>query len=273
GFDLAALCFEGPMEELTETRNAQPAILLHSLAVATVIRERLGFVPDFVAGHSLGEFSAAAAVGSLGADDALRVVRRRGELMWDAGQKVPGTMAAVMGLDPAAITEVLATIEDGRVVVANLNSEKQSVISGDVAAVEAAVEPLEAAGARRVMPLSVSGAFHSPLMDVVREDFAEFLAGVRFADPGAPVVANVTARPCNSGDELRKGFVDQLVSPVRWHDSVAWMVGQGVTTFVEVGPGNVLTTLGARSFRNAEFVATSDAEGTEKVLASLRERG
>ncbi len=273
GFDLPALCFDGPMEELTETRNAQPAILLHSLAVATVIRERLGFVPDYVAGHSLGEFSAAAAVGSLGADDALRVVRRRGELMWNAGERVPGTMAAVMGLDPDAIADVLATIDEGRVVVANLNSSNQSVISGDVAAVEAAVEPLKAAGARRVMPLSVSGAFHSPLMEVVQDEFAAFLGGIQLADPGAPVVTNVTARPCKSGDQLRQGFVDQLVSPVRWHESVGWMVEQGVTTFVEVGPGNVLTTLGARSFRNAEFVATSDAEGTEKVLASLRERG
>ena len=273
GFDLPKLCFEGPMEELTETRNAQPAILLHSVAVATVLRERLGFVPDFVAGHSLGEFSAAAAAGSLSADDALRVVRRRGELMWDAGQQVPGTMAAVMGLEPDAIQDVLEGVDAGRVVLANLNSPAQSVISGDVEAVEAAAEPLKAAGARRVMPLNVSGAFHSPLMEVVQGAFAEFLDGIRFADPGAQVVVNVTAQAVRSGDDLRKGFVDQLVSPVRWHESVAFMVKQGVSTFVEVGPGNVLTTLGARSFRNAEFIATSDAEGTEKVLALLKGRG
>jgi len=274
GFDLPKLCFEGPMDELTETRNAQPAILLHSLAVATVLRERLGgFVPEFVAGHSLGEFSATAAVGSLSADDALRVVRRRGELMWDAGQKVPGTMAAVMGLDPAAIAGALEGVDAGRVVLANLNSTAQSVISGDVEAVEAAIEPLKAAGARRVMPLNVSGAFHSPLMEVVQGDFARFLEDISFADPGAQVVKNVTAKPCRSGDELREGFVEQLVSPVRWHESVAWMVDEGVSTFVEVGPGSVLTTMGARSFPNAEFIATSDVEGTEKVLALLRERG
>lgn len=273
GFDLPALCFDGPMEELTETRNAQPAILLHSLAVATVLRERLGFVPEFVAGHSLGEFSATAAVGTLSVDDALRVVRRRGELMWDAGQRVPGTMAAVMGLEPEAIRTVLEGIDVGRVVLANLNSPAQSVISGDVEAVEAAAGPLKEAGARRVMPLNVSGAFHSPLMDVVQAEFGQFLDDIAFPDPGAQVVTNVTALPCRSGDELRKGFVEQLVSPVRWHESVAWMVENGVGTFVEVGPGNVLTTLGARSFPNAEFIATSDAEGTEKVLALLSERG
>ena len=273
GFDLPALCFDGPMEELTETRNAQPAILLHSLAVAAVLNARVGFVAEYVAGHSLGEFSAAAAAGSLGSDDALRVVRRRGELMWDAGQRVPGTMAAVMGLEPDAIRDALAKIDSGRVVLANLNSEVQSVISGDVAAVEAAADPLKAAGARRVMPLNVSGAFHSPLMEVVQQEFSDFLAGIRFADPAAPVVTNVTARPCAKGDDLRAGFVQQLVSPVRWHESVAWMVEQGVTTFVEVGPGNVLTTLGARSFPGAQFLATSDVEGTEKVLATLGTRG
>lgn len=274
GFDLPGLCFEGPMETLTETRNAQPAILLHSVAVASVLRERLGgFLPEFVAGHSLGEFSAVAAVGTLTADDALRVVRRRGELMWEAGQKAEGSMAAVMGLEPAKIAEVLDGIDAGHVVLANLNSSVQSVISGDLAAVEASVEPLKAAGARRVMPLNVSGAFHSPLMEIVQGDFAAFLGGVSFADPGSQVVQNVTARPCRSGEAIQKGFVDQLVSPVRWHESMEWMVEQGVDTFVEVGPGSVLTTLGARSFPNASFMATSDVEGTEKVLALLGSRG
>lgn len=276
GFDLPALCFEGPMEALTETRNAQPAILLHSSAVAAILRERLAILPDFVAGHSLGEFSAAAAVGTLDTEDALRVVRRRGELMWGSGTRAPGSMAAVMGLDPARIEEVCAEVsagEHGVVVLANLNSPAQSVISGDRAAVEAVAEPLKAAGAKRVLPLPVSGAFHSPLMADVQDEFRAFLAPLTFADPVAPVVRNVTAAPCSSGEELREGFVDQLVRPVRWHESVAWMVGQGVDTFVEVGPGNVLTSLGARSFPSAEFLATSDVEGVEKVLASLEGRG
>ena len=276
GFDLPALCFEGPMEELTETRNAQPAILLHSLAVAAVLRERLAILPDFVAGHSLGEFSAAASVGTLGAEDALRVVRRRGELMWESGSRKPGSMAAVLGLEPARIEAVCAELSAGSadvVVLANLNSPAQSVISGDRAAVEAAAEPLKAAGAKRVLPLPVSGAFHSPLMTDVQSDFAAFLAPLAFADPVAPVVRNVTAAPCSSGEELRAGFVEQLVRPVRWHESVAWMVDQGVDFFVEVGPGNVLASLGARSFPNAEFVATADVAGLEKVLATLATRG
>lgn len=274
-FDLAALCFAGPMEELTETRNAQPAILLHSLAVAAVLRERLAILPDFVAGHSLGEFSAAASVGTLGADDALRVVRRRGELMWESGARKPGAMAAVMGLEPERIEQVCAELiarGEGVVVLANLNSPAQSVISGDHAAIDAVIEPLKSAGAKRVLPLPVSGAFHSPLMSDVQADFAAFLAPLAFADPVAPVVRNVTAAPCSSGEELRTGFVEQLVRPVRWHESVAWMVEQGVDTFVEVGPGNVLAGLGARSFPSAQFLATSDVAGLEKVLATLAGR-
>lgn len=276
GFDLPALCFGGPMEELTETRNAQPAILLHSLAVAAVLRERLAILPDFVAGHSLGEFSAAASVGTLGAEDALRVVRRRGELMWESGSRHPGSMAAVLGLEPELIERVCATQSaagHGVVVLANLNSPAQSVISGDRAAVEAAAEPLKAAGAKRVLPLPVSGAFHSPLMGDVQDDFREFLAPLAFADPVAPVVRNVTAAPCSSGEELRAGFVEQLIRPVRWHESVAWMVERGVDCFVEVGPGNVLASLGARSFPSVEFLATSDVAGLEKVLATLAARG
>ena len=276
GFDLPALCFDGPMEELTETRNAQPAILLHSLAVAAVLREELALVPDFVAGHSLGEFSATAAAGTLQTQDALRVVRRRGELMWEAGTRVPGTMAAVMGLEPERIAEVCESVSgEGRgvVVLANLNSPAQSVISGDVAAVEAAGAPLKEAGAKRVLPLNVSGAFHSPLMEVVQADFQAFLGPLTLADPVAPLVRNVSAAPTGDSEEIRRGFVEQLVSPVRWHESVERMVEDGVTTFVEVGPGNVLTNLGARSFRNAEFLATSDAEGLQKVLATLAERG
>ena len=273
GFDLPALCFDGPMEELTETRNAQPAILLHSLAVARILTEELGQGPDFVAGHSLGEFSAAAAVGALEAADALRVVRRRGELMFSAGQKVPGTMAAVLGLSLEEIASVCRRItesgEHGRVVLANVNSPAQLVISGDVGAVEAAGSALKEAGARRVIPLPVSGAFHSPLMEVVQPDFASFLEPVPLNDPACPVVTNVTAGPVDGAERLREGFVEQLVSPVRWHDSVSWMVGQGVTRFVEVGPGNVLTGLGAKAFRNAEFHATSTVEGIQKVLATL----
>jgi [acyl-carrier-protein] S-malonyltransferase len=273
GFDLPALCFEGPMDELTQTRNAQPAILLHSLAVAAVLQERLGMEPAFVAGHSLGEFSAASSAGAMSPADALRIVRRRGELMFDAGQKVPGTMAAVMGLAIEDISSICRKIsesgEHGRVVLANVNSSAQLVISGDVTAVEAAGSALKDAGARRVIPLPVSGAFHSPLMAVVQPDFQGFLEPIEMVDPRCPVVTNITAGPVAQAPRLREGFVEQLVSPVRWHDSVAWMVDQGVDLFIEVGPGNVLTALGTKAFRNAEFHATSTVEGIEKVLATL----
>jgi len=273
GFDLPALCFEGPMEELTQTRNAQPAILLHSLAIAAVLQERLSMEPEFVAGHSLGEFSAASAAGAIGAADALRIVRRRGELMFDAGQKVPGTMAAVMGLPIEDISAICRKVSDageqGRVVLANVNSAAQLVISGDVGAVEAAGAALKEAGARRVIPLPVSGAFHSPLMSVVQPEFQDFLEPISMDDPRCPVVTNITAGPVAQAPRLREGFVEQLVSPVRWHDSVAWMVKQGVDLFVEVGPGNVLSGLGAKAFRNAEFHATSTVEGVEKFLATV----
>lgn len=272
GLDLPRLCFEGPLEELTETRNAQPAILLHSLAVHAVLAARLDLRPAFVAGHSLGEFSAAAAAGALSVEDALRVVRRRGELMFAAGQEAPGTMAAVIGLDPDACVGACREASEagpGTVVVANLNSPAQVVVSGDVEAVARAEATLKAAGAKRVLPLKVSGAFHSPLMEVVQGDFREFLAGIDFADPACPVVANVGARPVGEAAALREGFVEQLVSPVRWHESIEWLVEQGVTDFVELGPGNVLSNLGARSFRSASFHSTSDAEGVQKVLATL----
>lgn len=269
GFGLAKLCFEGPMEELTQTHNAQPAILLHSLAVHAILREH-GVRAQAVAGHSLGEFSAACAAEAMSSADALRVVRRRGELMWEAGQRIPGTMAAVIGLELERCRELCAAASGEQVVVvANLNSPTQLVISGDVAAVERAQPALKEAGARRVMPLKVSGAFHSPLMEVVQPDFAEFLQGVELQEAGIPLYANVDAAPRRSAASLREGFVRQLVSPVRWHDSVAAMIADGAETLIEVGPGNVLANLGARSFPSAQFFSTSDAAGVEKVLASL----
>ena len=273
GFGLSDLCFAGPLEELTETRNAQPAILLHSLAVARVLESRLPELqPRFVAGHSLGEISALTAAGSLSLENGLKVVRARGELMWEAGVKVPGTMAAVVGLETERIEELCAEISGnggGVVVVANLNSPTQVVISGDVSAVEAAGSLLKEAGARRVMPLKVSGAFHSPLMEVVQGDFAREIQPMEWKSPACPVVANVSAEPVSDPQELREGLVRQLTSPVRWHESVQRMVADGVETFIELGPGKVLSNLGARSFPNARFLSTSDAEGLEKVLATL----
>ncbi|HKI83523.1 MAG TPA: ACP S-malonyltransferase [Candidatus Krumholzibacteria bacterium] len=273
GFSLSKLCFEGPMDELTQTRNAQPAILAHSLAVHAVLAERVEVQPLLAAGHSLGEISAAAAAGALKLEDAVRVVRARGELMWEAGQRQEGTMAAVVGLAQQAVEEVCESHSQsghGVVVVANLNSPGQMVISGDVAAVRSVAAPLKEAGARRVLPLKVSGAFHSPLMECVQADFAQVLEGVEVADPAYGIVSNVSAEPVHEASRIKKGLVAQLVSPVRWNESVARMIKSGVSTLLELGPGNVLTNLGARDFKDAEFIASSNGEGVEKMLATLQ---
>ncbi len=275
GFSLSRLCFEGPMEELTETRNAQPAILTHSLAVHAVLQEEAGLEPRLVAGHSLGEISAAAAMGSFSVEDAVRLVRARGELMWEAGQRQKGTMAAVVGLEAETVEAVCRSYSEtheGVVVLANLNSPGQLVISGDVEAVEGVAAPLKEAGARRVLPLAVSGAFHSPLMESVQGEFEAVLSEMGVQDPRHPVVANVTAQPVQRADELRSGLVRQLVSPVLWYDSVQRMVDEGVGIFVEVGPHKILSNLGKRDFKDHSFLPTSDVEGLEKVLATL-ERG
>lgn len=274
GFSLSKLCFEGPMDELTQTRNAQPAILAHSLAVHAILQERAEARPLLAAGHSLGEISAAAAAQALSLEDAVRVVRARGELMWEAGQRQEGTMAAVVGLGREEIEAVCKSHSQkghGVVVLANLNSPGQMVISGDVAAVESVAAPLKEAGARRVLPLKVSGAFHSPLMECVQADFAEVLEKAEVADPAYGIVSNVTAEPVRSASKIKQGLVAQLVSPVRWNESVARMIESGVSTFLELGPGNVLSNLGARDFKDARFLASSSAEGVEKMLATLQE--
>ncbi len=273
GFSLSTLCFEGPMEELTQTRNAQPAILTHSLAIHAVLQSRADFQPLLAAGHSLGEISAAAAAGSFSLENAVRVVRARGELMWEAGQRQAGTMAAVVGLERDAVDAVCHEHSQkghGVVVVANLNSPGQLVISGDLEAVRSVAYPLKEAGARRVLPLKVSGAFHSPLMECVQSEFAKVLETAEVADPAYGIVSNVSAEPQLSGADLARGLVEQLVSPVRWHESVARMIKSGVSTFLELGPGNVLTNLGGRDFKDAEFVPSSSREGVEKMLATLQ---
>ncbi|NTV04664.1 ACP S-malonyltransferase, partial [bacterium] len=193
GFGLTGVMYEGPEATLTETWNAQPAILAHSVAVALELRA-LGIEPSVVAGHSLGEFSAAVAVGALSPRDGLALVRRRGELMFAAGQERPGTMAAIMGLDADVVKRVCAEVaaSAGVVVVANHNSSNQVAISGEIAAVDAACEALKAAGAKRALRLNVSGAFHSPLLEGAAASFADHLAAVPVADPAAPLVANVT---------------------------------------------------------------------------------
>ena len=248
-FPLSKLCFEGPDDELEDTFNAQPAILTVSIAGLEALREHLAAMgktlePRFVAGHSLGEYAALVAANALDFPDALRIVRERGRLMKETAEKRPGGMAAVIGLDAATIENIVARARDaGEVVLANLNSPKQSVISGEVAALQRAVELAKAEGARRVQMLRISIASHSPLMHSASHGLGEVLAHVPLRDPKVPVVANIGGQVLRTAEELRRELTDNIVKPVNWTHSVVEMVNDGGRTFVEVGPGKVLSGL------------------------------
>jgi [acyl-carrier-protein] S-malonyltransferase len=241
GVPLSAICMNGPEDELRQTKNTQPAIFLHSMVVA---RARKGASPSMAAGHSLGEYSALVVAGVIGFEDALRLVRLRGELMQQAGEEQRGTMAAIVGLAPEALTEVcLAASAAGVVQPANFNSPGQVVISGSVEGVRKAMELAKSAGAKIVKELVVSGAFHSPLMASAGEGLREGLARVRLRDARIPVYANVTAKPVRAAEEIRDLLHRQLTSPVRWDETARNMAADGATDFVELGPGKVLQGL------------------------------
>ncbi|MEZ4649124.1 MAG: ACP S-malonyltransferase [Candidatus Eisenbacteria bacterium] len=270
GFDLAALCFDGPEDELKQTKNTQPAIYVHSMAVMAA----LGWEPSgddiVLAGHSLGEYSAYAAAGALSFEDGLKLVRRRGELMWEAGQSQPGTMAAVLGLDVAAVEAALAEV-DGIVVPANLNSSSQIVISGEVEAVLRAMDVLKEAGARRVVQLEVSGAFHSPLLAAAADGLREELEKTDVRPPRSAVIANASAAPVTEPAAIRRSLFDQLTSPVRWEETLRHMVQGGVTRFIEVGPGKVLSGLVRAVDRNLEVQAIGTLEQVDATASGAME--
>jgi [acyl-carrier-protein] S-malonyltransferase len=268
GTALSRLMWEGPEEELTLTHNAQPAILAHSAAVLAVVRDRLGS-PGAAAGHSLGEYSAHVAAGTLSDVDAARLVRRRGELMLETGRRRPGTMAAVLGL---ATVEVQAACDeasgpDGLAVPANLNAPDQTVISGDPVGVGRAGEGCKARGAKRVIPLNVSGAFHSPLMAPAVDGLREALAGATFADPAFPVIANASGEAVRTGLDAKRLLADQLTAPVRW---VACMQAAAElcpgATFIEIGPGAVLSGLLRRIVSGAKATTLGTADEVERFL-------
>jgi [acyl-carrier-protein] S-malonyltransferase len=264
-FPLSDLCFEGPEEELRKTLNTQPALYVKSLAVMAVLGDALA--PAYVAGHSLGEYSALAAAGSLSFADGLRAVRKRGELMFSSGVKRPGTMAAILGLPGekvAALCEEASAA--GLVQPANFNSPGQVVVSGAVAGVERAVELAPAHGAKRATKLNVSGAFHSALMEDARDELAEFLAGIEFRDARVPVVANVSASPVTAAEEIRGNLVEQMTSPVRWEDTLRFLLDEKTSEFYEVGAGKVLRGL----LRSVERAATCTPLGPADSLATVR---
>lgn len=270
GFDLARLCFEGPADVLTDTRNAQPALLTTSIAALRVLQQERADLPApaWVAGHSLGEYSALVAAGSLAFADAVRLTRARGELMALAGELRPGSMAAILRLEDAQVVEICtrAAAESGDVVqVANYNAPGQVVISGGTAGVAAAAAAAKAAGGR-VIPLAVSIAAHSALMAPAVEPFAERVAATPFARPTIPIIGNVKAAPLTTGDDIRSELVAQLTASVRWTASIQAMVAAGVTRFVEIGPGNVLTGLVKRIAPQAE---TANVGTPEDLVGAL----
>lgn len=264
GFSLSALMWGGPEDQLTETRNAQPALLTHAVAVHRVVRDRIGAVAC-AAGHSLGEFTAHVAAGTLTFPDALAAVRRRGELMFEAGTRRPGTMAAVLGLDDAVVEDLCAQVGAGVCVPANFNQPGQVVISGDRLGVEEGMALARDAGARRVVELNVSGAFHSPLMAPAEEGLSLHLGNVTFHDPSVPVYSNVTAAPVTEGAEARALLVSQLTSPVRWGRSVEAMVAAGVDAFLELGPGSVLCGLNRRIARGVTCLSLGEPEDLDRL--------
>jgi len=250
GFELTALCFDGPEEKLKQTDITQPAIFTHSVIVATLLAEK-NVMPDMAAGHSLGEYSALVVAGALSFRDALMVVKKRGELMQHAGEKQPGTMAAIIGLDREVVEEICTLAASAGIVQpANFNSPQQIAISGSLEGIEKASQLARERGAAKVVPLVVGGAFHSPLMSSAQEQLQLALDQVQINRAKIPVYANVTAKPALEAAEIRELLYKQLTYPVRWVETIQNMIADGVTDFSEVGPGNVLSGLLKRIDRN-----------------------
>jgi [acyl-carrier-protein] S-malonyltransferase len=239
GFRITDIMFDGTADALKETKVTQPAVFLHSVILAKTLTD---FDPEMVAGHSLGEFSALVANGTLSFEDGLRLVSQRAMAMQKACELAPSTMAAVLGLDDAIVEQICAETE-GVVVAANYNCPGQLVISGAVPAVEAACEALKAAGARRALVLPVGGAFHSPMMEPAREELAAAIEATVFSKPSCPVYQNVTASAVADPAEIKKNLIIQLTAPVKWTQSVQQMIADGATSFTDVGPGKVLAGL------------------------------
>jgi [acyl-carrier-protein] S-malonyltransferase len=271
GFALSDLMWQGPDDALRATENAQPALLVHSVAALRVVEAR-GLAPAFAAGHSLGEYSAHVAAGSLAFEDALALVRRRGELMAEAGRVQSGTMAAILGLSGDAVDEACASVRDsgaGTVVAANFNSPGQVVISGEIPAVEAAMVACKERGAKRAIRLPVSGAFHSPLMGPATEGLLAALAKVTVNDARVPVVANVDASPVTAAGDVKDRLGRQLLGAVRWEESMRRLVDDGASAFVELGTGRVLRGLLKQIAPDAKSANVDDPASLDETMALL----
>ena len=260
GFSLSRLCFEGPEEDLRLTINAQPALVTVSFACLTATRDVSGDslpAPAFVAGHSLGEYTALAAANVLDFATTVRLARERGRLMYEAGLKKPGGMVAIIGLDEASLSEV-CNETDTR--IANFNCPGQLVISGAEENLPKAADLAKARGASRVIPLAVSGAFHTPLMQPAVDGMAEIIPALEFQDPAIPIIANTTAQPLTTADEVKAELITQLSNGVQWQRSIEYMVDNGVATFIEIGPGKVLSGLIKRINKEANTLNIGDVQ-------------
>jgi [acyl-carrier-protein] S-malonyltransferase len=272
GYSLSKLIFEGPQEELTLTTNAQPALLTTSISILEYFK-RSGITPDFVAGHSLGEYTALVAAGAFSFEEGVYAVHKRGEFMEKAVPNGEGTMAAVLGLDRESLSQVTNEItESGDLVqLANINCPGQIVISGTRKGVELASLKAKEAGAKRVLPLEVSGPFHSELMKPAAENFKAILDEITIHHAKVPVIANVSATEMESASEIKTKLIQQLYSPVQWEQSVQKMIDLGVTTFIEIGPGKVLSGLVKKVNRSVVTYAVSDENSCKKVIEALKE--
>lgn len=297
GFSLSTLCFEGPEETLRETINTQPAIVVTSLALLAALQEVARgavnatsdplagpIVPAFVAGHSVGEYAALAAAGALDLIETLRLVRERGRLMHQEGERIPSGMAAVLGMDAPTLEAICAEATEqaratldanekhpgaGRVVLANDNAPGQIVISGDQRALDLAMELAKARGARRVVPLVVSGAFHSPVMAPATEGLARAVDAAPIQDARVPLISNITAQPLTSASDLRAELAQQIASPVQWTRTIEYLAGQGVEAFVEIGVGQVLAGLIRRIAKDVPVVAVGNAAEAASAAQTL----
>lgn len=267
GYDLTSVCFNGPEEELTKTENAQPGIFLVSWIALQLLKEQapnLAF--EAAAGLSLGEFTALSAAGALSFEDGIRVVRQRGKFMQEACDATQGGMAAIIGLDEAQTREVC---DASGVELANLNCPGQIVISGAADKIEAACEAAKAKGAKRALPLTVAGAYHSQLMAAAQPKLKAELDAIAINAPAVPVISNVTAEPHGAADRIGATLVAQVTSSVRWEASVRLLLGQGFTRFIELGPGNALSGFMKRIDRDAVMLNVADAASLEKTAAAL----
>jgi [acyl-carrier-protein] S-malonyltransferase len=267
GLNLAEISFQGPEEKLKQTQHTQPALYVHSLVIASLLEEK-GIMADAAAGHSLGEFSALAYANAFSFEEGLKLVQERARLMQQAGTEAPGSMAAIIGLEKGQITDLTQEARPkGIVQAANFNSPQQVVISGSREGVQAAMDLAREKGAKRVVELPVSGAFHSPLMESVSDRFGQVLARTEISELRLPVYANVTALPVSYQTEIRSLLHQQLTHPVQWVETITNMVNDGITTFIEVGSGKVLSGLVKRIHGDAEILQCGTVEQFETLSA------